>query len=66
MTNILADKLILAGPVKVTTYRKVSLFPTTMPARWRIVTLEYDAQAKIIMVRHDDTRCVVGNFYVVQ
>ena len=54
-------KLILAGPVKVTTYRKVSLFPTTMATRWRIVTLIHDAQTKVVMSEKDDTRHVVVN-----
>ena len=65
-TNVLAHKLILVGPVKVPTYREVSLFPTTMTACWRIVTLIHDAQEQIIMSGSDDTSCVVGNGYIIQ
>ena len=61
-TNVLAYKLILARPVKVTTYRKVSLFSNCSG----IVTLIHDAQAQIFMSGDDDTRRVAGNGCIVQ
>ena len=65
-TNVLAYKLILVGTVKVTTYRKVRLFSTTMATCWGIVTLIHDAQAQIVMNGDDDTRRVAGNSCIVQ
>ena len=65
-TNLLAHKLILVGTVKVTTYRRVSLFPTTMATCWEIGTLIHDAQAPVVMSGDNDTRRVVGNGCIVQ
>ena len=59
-------KLILAETVKVNTYRKLSLLPTTMPACWCIVKFEHKQQSQIIMISYDDTRRVAGNDGVVQ
>ena len=59
--RMFAHELILAGPVKVATYREISLFPTTMPTCWCIVTLIKDAQSQTIMSGNDDTRSVTGN-----
>ena len=60
-TNVLAHKLILAGPVKVATYREISLLTPTMPTSWCIVSLIQYAQAQIIISGDDNTRCVTGN-----
>ena len=60
-TNLLEHELILEVPVKVATYREISLLTPTMPTRRCIIALIQDAQAQIIMSGDDDTRCVAGN-----
>ena len=56
--NVLAHELILEGPVKIATYREISLLMSTMPTRWCIMALIQNAQAQIIMSGDDYTRYV--------